>query len=294
MSTSAAPNPTTEPHGGRPGAQGGTGRPARPPERRPERPGFLASPAATVVLPLTALVILIALWWVLTALLDVPSYVVPSPADVAAKLSEHGPYLLRMTWVTFVETIVGFALAIVIGIPVAMVIARWDTADRMASPLLTALNAVPKVAIAPILVVWMGFGLGPKIVMVVLMAVFPIVLSTVAGLRSTPAELIELSRSLRASDLQEFVRIRFPWALPQIFTGLQTAISLAVVGAVIGEFIGATEGLGFIIVQSGASADTALAFAALVLLALLSVLMYYVLILAERLALPWRPRRDGN
>lgn len=257
---------------------------AAPAVRRP----FVEMRAATVALPLLALVLVIALWGAFTAIFQVPSYVVPSPLDVLERLVGQFGYLMEMTWVTFLETVAGFLLAIVIGIPVAMGIARWDVADKMVSPLMTALNAIPKVAIAPILVVWMGFGFAPKIVMVVLMAIFPIILATVSGLRHTPAELVELSRSLRATTLEEFVRVRFPHALPQIFTGLQTGISLAVVGAVIGEFIGASAGLGFVIVQSGASADTPLAFAAIVLLALLSMVLYYLLIVVERVLLPWR------
>ena len=242
---------------------------------------------ATLGLPVLAIVIIAALWWLATVVLDIPEYLVPGPQVVVGRLLELGPYLLEQTWVTLSETLTGFALSIVIGIPVAMAIARFRVVELMVYPLLLAVNSVPKVAIAPILVVWMGFGQTPKVVMVILLCFFPIVLSTVSGLRSTPAELVELSRSLDASNLQEFRKIRFRWATPQIFVGLKNAISLAVIGAVIAEFVGASSGLGFVIVQSGASADTALAFAAIVLLALLSIVLFYLLVWLEKVLLPW-------
>ncbi|WP_225753240.1 ABC transporter permease [Actinotalea sp. Marseille-Q4924] len=243
--------------------------------------------ARAIGLPVLALVIIIVLWWAATRVLAIPSYLVPGPDLVVAKLAEFAGYLSTQTLVTLRETVIGFALAILIGVPVAMAIARFRTLEQMLYPLLLAVNAVPKVAIAPILVVWMGFGLTPKVVMVVLLCFFPIVLSTVAGLRSTPAELVELSRSLDAGELKEFVKVRFPWALPQIFVGLKTAISLAVIGAVIAEFVGSSAGLGYVIVQSGASADTALAFAAISLLALISIVLFYAIELVEKLLLPW-------
>ncbi|MFD1504896.1 ABC transporter permease [Georgenia yuyongxinii] len=242
---------------------------------------------ATVGLPVLAVVIIAALWWLATVLFEIPEYLVPGPQVVTGRLVELGPYLLQQTWVTLGETLAGFVLSILIGIPVAMAIARFRVVELMIYPLLLAVNSVPKVAIAPILVVWMGFGQTPKIVMVILLCFFPIVLSTVSGLRSTPSELVELSRSLDASNLQEFRKIRFRWAMPQIFVGLKNAISLAVIGAVIAEFVGASSGLGFVIVQSGASADTALAFAAIVLLALISIVLFYLLVWLEKVLLPW-------
>ena len=188
---------------------------------------------------------------------------------------------------TLGETFVGMLVAIAIGVPIAMAIAYFKTLEQMVYPILIAVNSVPKVAIAPILVVWLGFGWTPKIVMVVLLCFFPIVLSTVSGLRSTPHELVDLARSLSANALQEFVKIRLRWALPQIFVGLKNAITLAVIGSVIAEFVGATAGLGFVIVQSGASADTALAFAAMTLLAIMSIALFYLLVALEKWLLPW-------
>lgn len=243
--------------------------------------------ARAIFLPIITLIAATLVWAGATVVLDIPAYLVPSPQSVVAKLFEFRLFLLQQLAVTLGETLVGVVVAIVIGMPVAMAIAYFKTLEQMIYPILIAVNSVPKVAIAPILVVWLGFGLTPKIVMVVLLCFFPIVLSTVSGLRSTPIELVELARSMSGTALQEFVKIRFRWALPQIFVGLKNAITLAVIGAVIAEFVGASSGLGFVIVQSGASADTALAFAAMTLLAIMSIVLFYLLVALEKWLLPW-------
>src|SRR6185437_12961892 len=188
---------------------------------------------------------------------------------------------------TLWEALLGFALAIAIAIPCAVAIAYSRTLELTVYPALIALNAIPKIAIAPLLVIWMGFGSGPKVTMVVLFCFFPIVISTATGLKSTPVEFVDLVRSLAASPLQQFVKVRFPAALPFIFVDLKVAISLAVIGAVVGEFVGATKGLGYMIVASGQNANTSLAFAAIVLLSLMSILLFYALVIAERLLVPW-------
>ncbi|NRQ32824.1 ABC transporter permease [Nonomuraea sp. NN258] len=231
--------------------------------------------------------LVIGLWWLVTAAFGIEEFLVPSPGDVVAALAEQPGFFLAQTWVTLAETVEGFALSVAVGVPVAVAIAASRLLEHMVYPLLLAVNAVPKIAIAPILVVWMGFGQLPKVVMVFLLCFFPIVIATATGLKSTPAELVELARSLAAGPLQTFFKIRFPYALPQIMVGLKVSITLAVIGAVIAEFVGADAGLGFVIVQSGASADTALAFAAMTLLGAISIGLFYGLSALERLLLPW-------
>ncbi|WP_084517670.1 ABC transporter permease [Microtetraspora niveoalba] len=237
--------------------------------------------------PVLGMVVVIALWWLATVVFSIEKFLVPSPKDVVDAFTEHAGFLLAQSWVTLLETVEGFALSIVVGVPIAVLIASSRLIERMIYPLLLVVNAVPKIAIAPILVVWMGFGQLPKIVMVFLLCFFPIVISTASGLRSTPAELVELVRSLDASRVQAFFKVRFPYALPQVLVGFKVAISLAVIGAVIAEFVGADAGLGFVIVQSGASADTPLAFAAMALLGLISIVLFYGLAALERRLLPW-------
>ena len=256
----------------------------RPPRtrRRPTPRGVLGW-----LLPLATLGLLVVAWEAATRVFDWPIWLVPGPDDVWNALSENRELLPHHFRVTLVETLLGFGLAILVGVPLAVAIAYSRLLERTIYPVLLGLNAVPKVAIAPILVLWMGFGYGPKVVVTFLLCVFPIVISTATGLKSTPPELVELVRSLSASPLQAFAKVRFPSALPHVFVGLKVAISLAVIGAVIGEFVGADAGLGHVIIASGSNVDTSLAFGAMVLLGILSVALFYVLVAVERLVVPW-------
>jgi NitT/TauT family transport system permease protein len=243
--------------------------------------------ATRIALPLLGLAAIIGLWWLATVVFAIEKFLLPSPKDVFDAYAVQQGYLLEQMWVTLLETVQGFALSIVVGVPIALLIVSSKILERTIYPLLLAVNAVPKIAIAPILLVWLGFGSWPKVIMVFLVCFFPIVISTASGMKSTPAELVELMRSLDSSRTQEFFKLRLQYALPQVFVGLKVAISLAVIGAVIAEFVGAKAGLGYVIVQSGASVDTALAFAAMTLLAIMSIILFYGLVFLERVLLPW-------
>jgi NitT/TauT family transport system permease protein len=247
--------------------------------------------AARWLAPVATFVVLVVLWDLATRFFDWEPWLVPPPRDVAEALWDYRDLLPEHTWVTLRESLAGFALAILVGIPVGGLIAYSRVMELTVYPILLGLNAVPKIAIAPILILWMGFGPGPKILVSFLLCVFPIVIATATGLKQTPAELVELARSLCASQWQTFRRFRFPSALPEIFIGLKVAISLAVIGAVIGEFVGASEGLGWVIVSSGANVNTSLAFAAMVILAVVSVVLFYAIALVERLLVPWARHR---
>jgi NitT/TauT family transport system permease protein len=240
-----------------------------------------------VALPVLGVVVAVGLWWGLTAALHVDPFYVPSPMDVVDAFRRTPEFLLSETWVTLRRVLIGFGIAVACGLLLAIALAASRTVDRMAMPILAAVNAVPKVALAPLLLVWMGFGDSPKIVMVVLVSFFPIVVSTMAGLSSTPADLRELARSLKASWWQTFVKVRLSWALPQVFVGLKVATPLAIIGAVIGEVVNPDHGLGSVIAGSGASNDTPLAFAALVLLAVTGVVLFYLMAGIERILVPW-------
>lgn len=247
----------------------------------------LQLPVTKIVLPTVTIIGLFGLWWLAVIVFDWPSYLVPTPREVAGQIWDQRSLLLDNFGTTLYEAVLGFAIAIGIAVPSAVAIAYSRILEFTIYPALVALNAIPKIAIAPLLVIWMGFGTGPKLVMVVLICFFPIVISTAAGLKSTPSEIAELSRSLSASALQDFTRFRFPFALPYVFVGLKVAIALAVIGAVVGEFVGATKGLGYVIVASGQNADTTLAFAAIVLLSVMSIVLFYVVALVQRIFVPW-------
>ncbi|GAA2601863.1 ABC transporter permease [Winogradskya consettensis] len=242
---------------------------------------------ANAALPALGAIIVIGLWWGLTTALDIDPFFLPSPPDVVQSFLRTPEFLLTETWTTLQRVLIGFGIAAVLGLVIAVVLAASRTVERMTMPMLAALNAVPKVALAPLLLVWMGFGDSPKIVMVVLVSFFPIIVSTMAGLSSTPADLRELARSLSASWWQTFVKVRLKWALPQVFVGLKVATPLAIIGAVIGEVVNPDHGLGSVIVGSGASSDTPQAFAALALLAIVGVVLFYLMAAIERIAVPW-------
>jgi NitT/TauT family transport system permease protein len=246
-----------------------------------------------VWLPLVGAATAVALWWLVTVVFDIRPFFLPAPPDVVASFLRNPGYMLRESWVTTYESLLGFGIATVCGLAVAVVLAAVRAIERATMPLFVALNSVPKVALAPLLVVWLGFGPKPKIVMVVLICFFPIVVATMAGLTSTPVELSELGRSLSASWWQMFVKVRMRWALPQVFVGLKVAISLAVVGAIVAAIANPGQGLGSVIVLSGSSADTPLAFASITLLALISVVLFYAIVALERLLLPWAREITG-
>lgn len=242
---------------------------------------------AQAVLPVLVIAAAIGVWWLAALFLGVPDSLLPSPGDVGYAFVEAPDYLLDQAVITMVETLIGYLIATVAGLTLAIAIASSETFGRAVMPLLVALHAIPKVALAPLLIVWLGFGPQPKVAMVALISFFPIMLPAVAGLNATPADLGELATSLSATRWQTFIKIRFPWALPQIFTGLKVGITLAVTGAVVAEIFNPDSGLGAALVTSGASADTARAFAAITLLAVLSTALFSTLAGLERLLLRW-------
>src|SRR3954466_547400 len=155
-----------------------------------QRPGLTSTRTAAILLPVVGLVLAIALWWLATVVFSIEAYLLPSPPDVISAFRAQPGYLMSQTWVSLMETVEGFLLSIVVGVPIALVIVRSTVLERVIYPLLLAVNAIPKIAIAPLLVVWMGFGQAPKVIMVLLVCFFPVVISTATGMKSTPVELV--------------------------------------------------------------------------------------------------------
>ena len=237
--------------------------------------------------PILGLAVALGLWWAVTEVFGINTVVLPSPPAVIDGFARYTTYLLDEAGHTTVAALLGFALSVVAAVLIGAGIAAWRPFERMFSPLLVAFNAVPKVALAPLMLIWFGYGRAPVLAMAFMVCFFPIVLSTATGLTTTPGDLAELARSLDASRAQTFARVRLPAALPQMFVGLKVALPLAVIGVVVGEMQYGETGLGMIIVQTSGQGDTATAFAAITLLALISIALYYALVLVERLALPW-------
>lgn len=238
--------------------------------------------------------VVLVLWEFANPLFHVPKYVLPSPSDIVAGTIKQPQALLFNSWVTLQEVLEGFALGVIVSIPLALAIVSWRTVERVVYPFLVAFQAVPKVALAPILVVWFGFGMGSKVTLGFVTAMFPIVINTVIGLRQTPVEMIHLMRSLGATRLQIFTKVRLFAAAPYIFGGLKVGITLAVVGAVVGEFIASNHGLGNMLLAANNAFDTALLFGIVVLLSLISIGLFYLVELIEVLVLPKPLRRTGE
>ena len=229
----------------------------------------------------------LVLWEVGVRVGGVPAYLLPPPSAIVARIIKDYRLLALHAWVTSGEILAGYLLAIAVSIPLAAVLAQFRVIENALYPILVASQTIPKVAIAPILVVWFGFGLLPKVLITFLICFFPIVVDTLIGLRSVPKEVLWLARSMGASQRKTFAKIQFPAALPHIFAGLKVASTLAVVGAVVGEFVAADKGLGYQLIVANGVLDVQLQFAVLIILSALGVILYAVVDLAERAALPW-------
>ncbi len=246
--------------------------------------------------PIASLVGIVLLWELWVQLGRPPAYLVPAPSAVAQELVARWELLRDHTVVTLGAAVAGFLISILIGIPLATLIVASRPLERSIYPILVTSQAVPKVAIAPLILVWLGFGLTPKIVIAVLMAFFPIVIDTVAGLKGVPTQMIFLGRSMGLSPSRMFWRIRLPYALPHIFSGLKVAITLSVVGVVVGEFVGSASGLGYLILLASGRVQTLVMYSALVWLVVIGIVLFAAVQLAERLFLPWHVsvRRDNE
>jgi NitT/TauT family transport system permease protein len=237
--------------------------------------------------------VILLIWQAYTRVFAVSRIVLPAPSDIVLASIERYDLLLRETWPTFLESVYGFGFAVAIGIPLAVCVASSRMLNLTLYPILVATQSVPKVAIAPIILVWFGLGIESKLAIAFLVAFFPIVVDTATGLQATPSGLLELARSLRASPLQVFAKVQFPAALPFIFSGAKVAVTLAVIGAVIGEFVGSMSGLGNLLLTANSQLDSALAWAALVWLSILGILLFAAVALAQRLLMPWADSGHG-
>lgn len=240
-----------------------------------------------ILYPLAAMVGVIALWYAVVIFFQVPKYILPLPGDVYQRIEEDFRFLIWHSLITVLETLGGFALSIVLGIPIAIALVASRTLDRALMPWLILSQTFPKVALAPLIVVWFGLGFTPKLLVTFLVAFFPIVISTIVGLRSIEREMIELAQSMRASRMQMFWHFRMPLALPNIFAGLKVSVAFAVVGAVIAEWVGASAGLGYLLMRANGNLDTTLLFAVLAALMVIGVVLYYAVEIVERLSIPW-------
>lgn len=225
--------------------------------------------------------LILAVWQIAVPLLGLSEFVLPTPWAIAKRMVVDVELLGYHAWVTLLEVIAGFAAAVFVGVPLSLTIFYSRVFERAVYPLLVALQTVPKIALAPLLVLYLGYGWAPKIALAFLISFFPIVIATVVGLKSLDRDLVNMVRSMGSTELQTFFKVRLPAALPNIFGGLKVAISLAVIGAIIGEYIAAERGLGYLQLQANAQFDTTLNFATVMTISLLGVFLYYILAFFE-------------
>jgi len=248
--------------------------------------------AADIIQPVGALVIFVAVWELACRALHVPAYLVPAPSAILTDTWQLAGTVMMHTQATTETVLLGFLASLVISLPLAVLITASPVVANAIYPLLVLTQSIPKVALAPILVVIFGSNELPRVVVTFLVAFFPLVLAIAAGITAVPPELIELGRACRANWWRELWRIRLPYAVPFVFSGLKAAITLSVVGAVVGEFVNADRGLGYLIVTSTAFFKVPLAWGALVLLSLMGIILFQAMVIIERVFFPWSVGTD--
>lgn len=230
---------------------------------------------------------LIAIWELCVHILQPSPLFLPAPSSLIVEFFATPNLFLSNAWHTLLNTLIGFGLSVVIGVALAIGIVYSRFLENTVYTALVAMNSVPKVALAPLFVIWLGTGDQAKIGMAFLIAIFPIVIDAVLGLRSVEPDVLDLGRSLKGSGLKMLVKIRFPNALPSIFAGMKVAIALALVGSIVGEFVAAQHGLGYVILSAQGVFETKRVFVALVLLAIIGTVLFYLIELIEKKTLPW-------
>jgi NitT/TauT family transport system permease protein len=244
------------------------------------------------ITPSLSLLFCLVAWEAAVRYFDVPIYLVPAPSQIIGQLWVSYPQFLVATFASVISIVIGFGLAVIVGIPAATMMIYSKIFRRSVYPILLTAQVLPKVALAPLFIVWFGFGLLPKVLMTFLISFFPIVIDSLIGLNSVRPESLMLLRSMGATRWQAFWKVRLPTALPSIFGGLRVAITFAVVGTIVAEFVGSDSGLGYILVVARGNLDTLTVFAAILWLIALGFLFYFAVELAERLCVKGRARRS--
>jgi NitT/TauT family transport system permease protein len=247
------------------------------------------SRARRVAAPIVYVAALIAIWFLAVKVADIPVFLVPGPDVVAASFVRSSRFLAEASVVTLWEAGLGFVIAVVAGTLLAGLMVYSRTLRAAVLPLLSLLNALPKVALAPVLVIWLGLDIPSKVALAVLISFFPIVINTYSGLSNVDLDELRLFRLLQASELQTFRKLRLPNALPALFDGMKVALPLAVIGAIVGEFVAAEAGIGYEIETAASQFDSGLMFASVLTIAVLTTLLFQALLVLERRVLRWRP-----
>jgi NitT/TauT family transport system permease protein len=246
------------------------------------------------ILALGLMAAVMAAWELIIRFFHVPTFVLPAPSAVIDSLIANRAQLASATVATAIEILLGFVLAAFTGIVVALTIVRFERFGRALYPLIVLFQNVPKVALAPIFVLWFGFDLAPKVALIVVIAFFPVAIDMLAGLQSVEPSFVALMQSVGANRGKILLRVRIPHSLPFLMAGLKVAITFSVIGAIVGEFAGANQGLGYVIEFASTQLDTPLIFSALVVVSVLGLAFYYVVEFAERVLVPWAPKYEAH
>ena len=261
-------------------------QPAAAGQAKPEEKGG-GSALITRLAPFAGVIMFLVGWQLVVWVFKFPPYLLPGPIEVATTFVDNFQKLAYHGWITTYEMLLGYFLAVAVGIPLAIAITSSQRFDNFVMPTMLFFQVVPKVAIAPLFLVWFGVGTLPKVLVAFLISFFPIVIDAAVGLRSMSAEMRDLARSMGASRMQIFWDFRLPTSLPYLFSGLKVAATLAVAGAVVGEFVGADKGLGYLLLVTNSNMETALMFATIVALTFIGLAFFYVVEFLESLLIPW-------
>ena len=251
------------------------------------RSAFSVAAILKKLTPVAGVLVFLAIWQIGVMIYKVPAYLLPPPTDIAHTFVSEFPRLLKHGWITTYEMLLGYALAVGIALPLAIAITSSKRFDDFVMPTMLFFQVVPKVAIAPLFLVWFGVGALPKILVAFLISFFPIVIDAAVGLRSMSPEMRDLARSMGSSRWQIFAQFRLPTSLPYLFSGLKVAATLAIAGAVVGEFVGADSGLGYLLLVTNSNMETSLMFATIVALTIIGLAFFYIVEFVESLLIPW-------
>ncbi len=241
-----------------------------------------------ILYPGMLLLLFVLLWELIVWYVQIPRYILPAPSQIAKALTSQQALLIHHTLVTLKEIIAGFLLAFGVGVTLAFLMFHFPILEQTFYPIVIGSQTIPVFAIAPLLVLWLGYGLPSKVVMAALIVFFPIVVNTLDGLKRADSDAVNLLRILKASQWQILWKVRVPSALPFIFSGCKIGISVSTIGAIIGEWVGSKEGLGYLMLHANAQLQVSLIFASLLYLTILGVGLFYLVVLIERWSMPWR------
>jgi NitT/TauT family transport system permease protein len=245
------------------------------------------------LLPPLTFVVIVGLWAVAIPLFKIPAYLLPGPGSVFARVISDAPMLWNHSMVTLTEIVLGFGLTVVTAIPLGLLIALSPVAKQIGYPPLMLMQLVPKIAVAPLFLVWLGFGIESKVLLTVLMTFFPLLLASISGFQILDTRFLYLTRSMGATSWQTFRYLRFPAALPVIFSGIKTSATIAATAAIVAEFVGANKGLGYVLLRGTSTMDIELTFAVLVVLTVIGIAINYVVEFSEWAMTPWQRAKNN-